>query len=75
MMFESNTALRSFYSISTLKIQIHVEATTSGMVRTFAFAGASVTVTINSTTFRRPVITMTIISEEELRERLNGLIR
>jgi hypothetical protein len=63
MMFESNTALRSF-SISTLKI--HVEAT-APMVRTFAFAGACYCTTIDDLP-RRPVITMTIISEEELPE-------
>jgi hypothetical protein len=74
MMFESNTALRSFYSISTLKIQI----------RSYSTYGTNFCV-CRSLRYcyhkfddlpRRPVITMTIISEEELlRERPNGLIR
>jgi hypothetical protein len=66
-------ALRSFYSISTLKIQIHVGYSTLWyeLLRL-----PEPPLLYLDDLPRRPVITMTIISEEELlRERLNGLIR
>jgi hypothetical protein len=72
-MFESNTALRSF--ISTLKIQIHVEATAL-WYELLRLPEPRYCYHKFDDLPRRPVITMTIISEEELlRERLNGLIR